>query len=117
MTTFEDEIREALKVEFDTGSLKEAGTADEIFRLIKHGYPISGSKIDWRRIPGAIECFEEVKSKRPERFIQFFDEVCAQMQSWPGRRSLGSSGTTSHPASRCKTVLSKASTAACVMSA
>lgn len=80
MTTFEDEIREALRAEFDTGSLKEAGTADEIFRLIKDRYPISGSKIDWRRVPGAIRCFEDIKSKRPERFIRFFDEACAQFE-------------------------------------
>ena len=40
-----------------------------------------------------------------------------QMPYWAGRRSLGSNGTTSHPASRYRTALSKASTAACVTSA
>src|ERR1700761_6912203 len=38
------------------------------------------------------------------------------MRSWPGSRSSGSNGITSRPANRCRTALSKASTAVCATS-
>ena len=59
MTTYEDHIREALKEEINAGRLKEAGAADDIFQLLAKNYPLSGSKIDWKRVPGSIEFSEE----------------------------------------------------------
>lgn len=80
MSAYEEDIREALKGEFESGALKEIGTAEDIFGLIKRAFPIGGSKIDWPRVPGALTCIEKIKSKRSERFIEFFDRVCAQDQ-------------------------------------
>jgi hypothetical protein len=41
-------------------------------------YPTVGSKIDWKRVPGAIEDFEEDQSRHFVRFIEFFDEMRAR---------------------------------------
>jgi len=37
---------------------------------------MSGSKIDWKRVAGSIEYCEEDQSQ--ERFVEFFDEMCAR---------------------------------------
>jgi hypothetical protein len=80
MNAFEDEIRQALKAKFDGQGLIEAGNAKDIFGLIGGAFPISGSKIDWARVPDAVECVEEVVSDRPKRFVEFFAEICDLLQ-------------------------------------
>jgi len=54
----------------------EVGAAHDVFELLTKNYPMSGSKIDWKRVPGSIEYCEEDQSK--ERFVEFFDEMCAR---------------------------------------
>ena|SRR6478672_11675166 len=78
ITTYEDDIREALKEEINAGRLKEAGAADDIFLLLAKNYPLSGSKIDWKRVPGSIEFSEEDQSQQPSQFAEFFDQMCEQ---------------------------------------
>jgi hypothetical protein len=78
MSTYEDEIRQALKTEIDSGRLKEAGAAHDVFELVTKNYPTSGSKIDWKRVPGSIEYYEEDRSQERTRFVEFFDEMCAR---------------------------------------
>ena len=78
MSTYENEIRQALKTEIDSGRLKEAGAANDIFELLTKNYPVSGSKIDWKRVPDSIEHYEEDRSREPTRFVEFFDEMCAR---------------------------------------
>ena len=80
MSTYDDEIREALRAEIDAGRLKEAGDADNIFGLLKDFYARSGSKIDWDQVPGAIEYAEGDQSRQTTRFIEFFDEMCAKFR-------------------------------------
>src|SRR6266508_2006962 len=78
MSIYEDEIRQALKAQIDAGRLKEAGAAIHVYRLLTKTYPRSSSKIDWSRVPGAIECAEEDRSRQTARFIEFFDKMCAR---------------------------------------
>jgi hypothetical protein len=77
MSIYEDKIRRALKSEIDAGRLKEVGAAIDVYRLLTKTYPRSGSKIDWSRVPGAIECAEEDQSRQTARFVEFFDKMCA----------------------------------------
>jgi hypothetical protein len=78
MSIYEEEIWKALKTEIDSGRLKEAGAANDIFELLTRNYPVSGSKIDWKRVPGSIEYYEEDRAREPTRFVEFFDEMCAR---------------------------------------
>jgi len=78
MSAYEGEIRQVLKVEIDAGRLKEAGAAYDVFELLKNTYPVSGSKIDWKRVPGAIEDCEAGDAEERSRFVEFFDEMCAR---------------------------------------
>ena len=75
MNTYEADLRQALKVELDAGYLREVGKAAEIFDLLAKVYPVSGSKIDWKRVPGAIETTEEDHSLQADRFAEFFEEM------------------------------------------
>jgi len=75
MSTYEDDLRLALKSEFDTGQIREVGDAADVLRLLSKAYPTSGSKIDWRRVPGAIESNEEDESRQIEQFAEFFDKM------------------------------------------
>ena len=76
MSTYENEIRQALKTEIVSDRLGEVGAAHDVFELLTKNYPMSGSKIDWKRVPGSIEYCEEDQSQ--ERFVEFFDEMCAR---------------------------------------
>ena len=80
MSAYEDEIRQALKAEIDAGRLKEAGAAIDVYRLLTKTYPRSGSKIDWSRVPGAIECSEEDQSRQTARFFEFLGEMCTRFR-------------------------------------
>lgn len=75
MTTYEDDLRQALKPAFDAGQICEIGDAAAVFGALSKAYPTSGSKIDWKRVPGAIESAEEDESLQFERFVEFFDEM------------------------------------------
>ena len=79
MSTYDDEIRQALRADFDGGSLIEAGDADDVFRLLASAYPACGSKIDWTRVSDAIECADNEGFDRSEKFVEFFDEVCNRL--------------------------------------
>jgi hypothetical protein len=75
MSTYEDDLRLALKSEFDANQIREIGNVATVFDLLSKAYPTNGSKIDWKRVPGAIECVEEDESLQLERFVEFFDEM------------------------------------------
>ena len=77
MSGYQDEIRQALKPELDAGHLRELGHAADMFALLTKTYPAIGSKIDWKRIPGAIERIETDQFVQSARFAEFFDEMCA----------------------------------------
>jgi hypothetical protein len=72
MSSYEDENRQALKAEIDSGRLQEAGAAHDVFKLLTKNYPRSGSKIDWKRVPGSIEYCEEDRSQERTRFVARF---------------------------------------------
>lgn len=75
MSTHEDDLRLVLRSEFETGQIREAGDAANVFESLSRAYPTNGSKIDWKHVPGAIESTEEDQSLQVERFVEFFDEV------------------------------------------
>jgi hypothetical protein len=75
LSTYEDDLRLALKAEFDAGDIREIGDAAHVFAQLSKTYPASGSKIDWKQVPGAIERTEEDESLQLERFVEFFDEM------------------------------------------
>ena len=80
MSTYEDDVRQALKAEFEAGQLREVGKAADIFGLLAKVYPVSGSKIDWKLVPGAVERPEESKSLQSTRFVEFFDEMGSRFE-------------------------------------
>ena len=51
-------------------SLRDSST---FFARLARAYPVSGSKIDWGRVPHAIERNDE--QSNVEEFVSFFDEV------------------------------------------
>jgi hypothetical protein len=75
MSTYEDGVRSALKAQFDAGELRDVGDAAAVFGSLSSVFPTSGSKIDWRHVPGSVESAEEDASLQRERFVQFFDEM------------------------------------------
>jgi hypothetical protein len=58
----------------------EIGDASDVFELVMNVYPVSGSKIDWDLVPGAIEDAEENPSRHTIRFTEFFDGICARFR-------------------------------------
>lgn len=75
MSTYEDDLRVALKTEFDTGQIREVGDAAAVLSALSKEYPVRGSKIDWRHVPGAVEFTEKDESLQQVRFEEFFDEI------------------------------------------
>jgi hypothetical protein len=75
VSTFDDELRLALKAQLESGLLLEAGSAADILRTLSKRFPTSGSKIDWDRVPGAIERSEANETDQLTEFVDFFDEV------------------------------------------
>ncbi len=80
MSTYEQDIRRALKEELDSGCLTDIGLADAIFGLLRKTYPSNGSKIDWIRVPGAVGCTAENGLEQTSRFTKFFDEMCRRFE-------------------------------------
>jgi hypothetical protein len=80
MSTYDDDIRQALKAEFEAGHLREVGDAADVFGPLAKIYPASGSKIDWQRVPGAVESAEENQSLQSKRFVEFFDEMRSRFE-------------------------------------
>jgi hypothetical protein len=75
LSTYEEDFRRALKAQFDAGDIREVGNSDAVFTQLSKTYPASGSKIDWKHVPGAIECTEDDQSLQGERFVAFFEEM------------------------------------------
>jgi hypothetical protein len=80
LSTYEDDLRLALKAEFDAGNIREVANSDTVFAQLSKTYPASGSKIDWQRVPGAIECAEEDQSLQGERFVAFFEGMRSRFE-------------------------------------
>jgi hypothetical protein len=72
---YDTELRKVLRAELEGSRIRELGDSSPVFAQIATAYPITGSKIDWRRVPGSIELVEEDEVMRVEEFIGFFDEV------------------------------------------
>lgn len=75
MSTYEDDLRLALKSQFDTGHIRDIGASAAVLASLSRAFPASGSKIDWRRVPGSIESSESDESLQRECFVRFFDDM------------------------------------------
>jgi hypothetical protein len=73
--TYDEELREALKLDFESGSIRELGDSLQFFQILSEEYPCKGSKIDWSRVPNSTERAEGDACLQSDRFISFFDEM------------------------------------------
>ncbi len=80
MSSYDEELRNALKAEFAAGHLYEVGDCTAVFSALANRFPPSGSKIDWASIPNSIEDCEGDAARQPERFSEFFDEMCRRFR-------------------------------------
>lgn len=78
MNFYEAELQKALKSNFESGQLRENGNSLPFFEKLARTFPVIGSKIDWEKVPDSIELVELQESAQINRFIGFFDEVCAK---------------------------------------
>jgi hypothetical protein len=77
MNSYEDDLRNTLKAEFDSGDLRDIGDATGVFELLSKAYPVIGSRIDWDQVPDSIEKTGE-EPLQLERFADFFDQMCSK---------------------------------------
>ena len=75
MNSYEDDLRRALKVEFESGNLRESGACGAVFSSLSKAFPAKGSKIDWAKVPGSVERTEHDEALQPLRFVDFFNEM------------------------------------------
>lgn len=76
MSSYEDDLRQALAEEISAGNLTELDASDQVFALLSEKFPVFGSKIDWKNVPFSIEAHEADTTFHSERFEEFFDEMC-----------------------------------------
>lgn len=80
MNFYEMELRKSLKSDFESGLIRVVGDSSQFFGELAQNYPVSGSKIDWAKVPASIERFEDQEPLQIERFMEFFEEVDARFQ-------------------------------------
>jgi hypothetical protein len=71
LSTFDDEARIQLSQEFTSGVLRYIGDSIPIFRMLADKYPISGSKIAWSNVHGAIHERNCNGQREVEQFAAF----------------------------------------------
>lgn len=76
MSSYDEEILTEFKDEFDSETFRRLGDVAGIFRELARFYPSRGSKIDWERIPGAIDVQMKQGGEYVSEFIKFFNETC-----------------------------------------
>lgn len=62
----------------EAGRIEEVGESSFFFAQLARRYPAQGSKIDWTRVPGAVERAESREAAQQEQFTIFFDELAAK---------------------------------------
>ncbi len=77
MNSYEDDLRNILKAEFDSGDLRDIGDATGVFELLCKAYPVVGSRIDWTQVADSIEKTEE-EPLQLAQFAEFFDQLCSK---------------------------------------
>ncbi|MDQ0473540.1 hypothetical protein [Labrys wisconsinensis] len=80
MSNYEEDLRQQFKDEFDAGHVREVGESIDVFSGLAKLYPTMGSKIDWNRVPRAVERVEGDISLQAMRFVTFFDEMCSRFE-------------------------------------
>lgn len=77
MNIFDDALRSIIKNEAARASILEIGDTSHHFKCLGKFYKAIGSKIDWSRIPRAIERSEPNQRRQHDSCVKFFDEVRA----------------------------------------
>lgn len=72
---YEAELRRALQAALESNRIKELGDSSPFFAQLMKTYPASGSKIDWDRVPGSVERFDDEEAIQAVQFTEFFDEI------------------------------------------
>lgn len=72
---YETELRRILCAAIESNSIRELGDSSPFFAQLMMAYPTKGSKIDWSRVPDAVERTEQNETLQLEQFIAFFDEL------------------------------------------
>lgn len=68
---YEEELRQVLWSEFELRCVRELGGASPVFERLMEVFPVSGSRIDWRRVSGSLVDTEEEVDLQAGRFIDF----------------------------------------------
>ncbi|TPJ29423.1 hypothetical protein [Mesorhizobium sp. B2-7-2] len=76
MTVYDDEIRESLEALFLSGELVDLGDSSHFFRLLERSFPVSGSKIDWIKLPKRATKGTEDDLD----FARFFEEIASEQE-------------------------------------
>lgn len=75
LSSYDDEIRQALKDRFGANQLCDVGEATTFFAELAKVFPLAGSRVDWNRVPGAVEQVEKDQAAQVDRFVEFFREM------------------------------------------
>jgi hypothetical protein len=80
VSTYEEDVRSALKDDFAAGHISEADDSEQVFKELGKTYPVVGSKIDWDKIPGSVVDFEGCAELQAEKFCEFFDGIRSKFE-------------------------------------
>ena len=69
------EIRKSLREEFDSGVIEEIGDYTIYAEGLESNFPFVGSKIAWRRVPGAVGHLQRNVSLQTENLRDFVGKV------------------------------------------
>jgi hypothetical protein len=69
MSSYDDEIQVALQSLLLAGRLRDVGDSDPVFSRLAKAFPINGSKIDWKRVPGAVVFTDQDESSQRQAFM------------------------------------------------
>jgi len=92
LSTYDEEVREALASKFRLGELRDIGGSELVLTPLSDGFPVRGSKIDWDQVAGAVGRATDGTDEVAD-FIAFFDEVRQRFGLEGNLRYAGDSGT------------------------
>lgn len=80
MSSYDDEIQVALQSLLLAGRLRDVGDSDPVFSRLSKAFPTSGSKIDWKRVPGAVVFTDQDEASQRQAFMRLFDEMRSRFE-------------------------------------
>jgi len=74
-TSYDNDLIDVLATEISNGVITVDESSDRHFSTLAATFPLSGARIDWSAVPGAIESVA-VGDKELESFMGFFEMAC-----------------------------------------